>query len=56
MATDPIAPDFERPDILDYQLPLAVGATIAGATAMLQHQPQLRLVNQEQLVLRSQKD
>ena len=32
MAIDPIAPDFERPDILDYQLP-ALGATIAGATA-----------------------
>ena len=33
MATDPIAPDFERPDILDYQLPVA-GASIAGATAL----------------------
>ena len=33
MAIDPIAPDFERPDILDFQLP-AVGATIAGATAI----------------------
>ena len=33
MATDPIAPDFERPDILDFQLP-AVGASIAGATAI----------------------
>ena len=33
MALDPIAPDFERPDILDYQLP-AVGATVAGATAV----------------------
>ena len=33
MAMDPIAPDFERPDILDYQLP-AVGASIAGATAI----------------------
>jgi len=33
MATEPIAPDFERPDILDYQLP-AVGATVAGATAI----------------------
>ena len=33
MALDPVAPDFERPDILDYQLP-AVGATIAGATAV----------------------
>lgn len=32
MAMDPIAPDFERPDILDYQLP-AAGATIAGTTA-----------------------
>ena len=31
MATDPIAPDFERPDILDYQLPTA-GAVIAGST------------------------
>ena len=27
MATDPIAPDFERPDILDYQLP-ALGASL----------------------------
>jgi hypothetical protein len=33
MATDPIAPDFERPDILDYQLP-AMGATALGATAL----------------------
>ena len=33
MAIDPIAPDFERPDILDFQLP-AVGATVAGATAL----------------------
>ena len=33
MVTQPIAPDFERPDILDYQLP-AVGASIAGATAI----------------------
>jgi hypothetical protein len=33
MAMDPIAPDFERPDILDFQLP-AVGASIAGATAI----------------------
>jgi hypothetical protein len=33
MALDPVAPDFERPDILDYQLP-AVGATVAGATAV----------------------
>jgi len=33
MALDPVAPDFERPDILDYQLP-AAGATIAGATAL----------------------
>lgn len=32
MAMDPIAPDFERPDILDYQLP-ALGATLAGTTA-----------------------
>jgi len=30
MATDPIAPEFERPDILDYQLPTA-GAVIAGS-------------------------
>ena len=33
LVTQPIAPDFERPDILDYQLP-AVGASIAGATAI----------------------
>ena len=33
MATDPIAPDFERPDILDFQLP-ALGASVAGATAI----------------------
>ena len=33
MATDPIAPDFKRPDILDFQLP-AAGASIAGATAL----------------------
>ena len=32
MATDPITTDFDRPDILDYQLP-AIGATIAGTTA-----------------------
>jgi len=32
MATDPIAPDFERPDILDYQLP-AAGALVAASTA-----------------------
>ena len=30
MATNPIAPDFERPDILDFQLPTA-GAVIAGS-------------------------
>ena len=30
MAIDPIAPDFERPDILDFQLPTA-GAVIAGS-------------------------
>jgi hypothetical protein len=29
MATQPISPDFERPRILDYQLP-AVGASLAG--------------------------
>ena len=34
MATDPIAPDFERPDILDFQLP-AVGASVAGSTALV---------------------
>ena len=33
MATDPIAPDLERPAILDYQLP-ALGATVAGGTAI----------------------
>ena len=33
MATQPIAPDLERPAILDYQLP-AFGATVAGATAL----------------------
>ena len=33
MATEPIAPDFERPAILDYQLP-AVGATLAAGTAL----------------------
>ncbi len=33
MATEPIAPDFERPSILDYQLP-AVGATLAAGTAL----------------------
>tara|TARA_B100001989_G_scaffold7503_1_gene5027 strand:- start:242 stop:2725 length:2484 start_codon:yes stop_codon:yes gene_type:complete len=33
MATNPIAPDLERPAILDYQLP-ALGATVAGATAL----------------------
>ena len=33
MVTQPIASDFERPAILDYQLP-AVGASIAGATAI----------------------
>ena len=31
MATDPITDDFQRPDILDYQLPLA-GALVAGST------------------------
>ena len=31
MATDPIATDFDRPDILDYQLP-AAGALVAGST------------------------
>ena len=34
MATDPIAPDFERPAILDYQLP-AVGASVAGSMALV---------------------
>lgn len=33
MATQPITTDFERPAILDYQLP-ALGATLAGATAL----------------------
>ena len=33
MATQPIAPDFERPSILDYQLP-AVGASLAASTAL----------------------
>ena len=33
MATQPITTDFDRPDILDYQLP-AMGATVAGATAL----------------------
>jgi hypothetical protein len=33
MATQPITTDFNRPDILDYQLP-AMGATIAGTTAL----------------------
>ena len=33
MAIDPIAPDFERPDILDFQLP-AAGALVAGSTAI----------------------
>ena len=32
MATEPITIDFDRPDILDYQLP-ALGATLAGTTA-----------------------
>ena len=32
MATEPITTDFDRPDILDYQLP-ALGATLAGTTA-----------------------
>ena len=31
MALSPVADDFERPDILDYQLPLA-GALVAGST------------------------
>ena len=34
MATDPIAPDLERPAILDYQLP-ALGASVAGSTALV---------------------
>jgi len=33
MATQPITTDFDRPAILDYQLP-AMGATIAGTTAL----------------------
>ena len=33
MATDPITTEFDRPAILDYQLP-ALGATVAGATAL----------------------
>ena len=33
MATKPITRDFERPSILDFQLP-AMGATLAGATAL----------------------
>ena len=33
MATQPIAPDFQKPDILDYQLP-AVGASLAASTAL----------------------
>ena len=33
MATDPIAPNLEKPALLDYQLP-AFGATLAGATAV----------------------
>jgi len=33
MATQPITREFERPSILDYQLP-AMGATLAGATAL----------------------
>ena len=32
MVTQPISPDIERPDILDYQLP-AVGASLAASTA-----------------------
>ena len=31
MATDPITTEMPRPDILDYQLPLA-GALVAGST------------------------
>ena len=34
MATEPIAPVFERPAILDYQLP-ALGASVAGSTALV---------------------
>ena len=33
MVTQPIAPGFSKPDILDYQLP-AVGASIAASTAL----------------------
>ena len=33
MVTDPITTEFDRPDILDYQLP-AAGATIAGSAAL----------------------
>ena len=33
MATQPIAEDFQRPSILDYQLP-AVGASLAASTAL----------------------
>ena len=33
MVTQPIAPDIERPDILDYQLP-ALGASLAASTAL----------------------
>ena len=33
MATQPIASDFEKPSILDYQLP-AVGASLAASTAL----------------------
>jgi hypothetical protein len=33
MATDPITTEFDRPAILDYQLP-TLGATVAGATAL----------------------
>ena len=33
MATQPITTDFDRPAILDYQLP-ALGATLAGTTAL----------------------
>jgi len=33
MAMGPIATDFDRPDILDYQLP-AAGALVAGSTAL----------------------
>ena len=37
MVTDPIAPDLERPAILDYQLP-ALGVTLAGQQLRLHHQ------------------